>query len=63
MECDSFRPDFNFEKDSWYFDEGELWSYDLNVNNAWGYGLRNAFFTVIDAGVKVAFMGDDTNGI
>ena len=45
MECNSFGPDFNFEKDSWNFDEGGIWRYELNVNNAWGYGSHNAFFT------------------
>ena len=53
MECDSFGPDFNFEKDSWYFNEGGTWSYNFNVNNAWGHSSHNAFFTVNDAGVKV----------
>ena len=53
MECDSFGPDFNFEKDLWYFEEGGIRSYDLNVNNEWGYGSHNAFFTVNDTGVKV----------
>ena len=53
--------DLNFEKDSRYFDEGKIWSYDLNVNNAWGCGSHNAFFTVNDAGVKgdVAHEHDD----
>ena len=37
------------------FDEGGIWSFYFNANNAWGYGLHNAFFSVNDGGVKVDF--------
>ena len=34
MEGDAFRADFNFEKDSRYFNEGSSRGYNFDVNNS-----------------------------
>ena len=53
MERDSFGPDFNFEKDSWYLIRGESGAMTSTSTMRGDTGSHNAFFTVNDAGVKV----------